>query len=119
VAARRSGFWADGDAKGMARLLRGDGRPLLLVGNNDGPLQAYASTRTSPYYRPGPQDAYAEITLADGKTYRHEFYYGSTYLSQSARLLQYPANAVRVRVVDYRGNGRLPNNEQLTTTTQP
>ncbi len=115
VAARRSGFWADGDAKGMARLLRGDGRPLLLVSNNDGPLQAFEPTGTAAYYRPGPRDAYAEITLADGRTCRHEFYYGSTYLSQSARLLRYPANAVRVRVVDYRGNGRLPNNEQLTT----
>jgi hypothetical protein len=107
VAARRSGFWADGDAKGMACLLRGDGRPLLLVSNNDGPLQAYEPTRTARYYRAGPQDAYAEITLAGGNTYRHEFYYGSTYLSQSARLLRYPAGAVRVRVVDYRGNGRL------------
>ena len=107
VEARRSGFWADGDAKAVARLLRGDGRPLLLVSNNDGPLQAYEPTRTGPYYRPGPRDAYAQITLPGGKTCRHEFYYGSTYLSQSARLLRYPAGAVQVRVVDYQGKGRL------------
>jgi hypothetical protein len=70
-------------------------------------LQAYEPTRTAPYYRPEPLDAYAQIILPGGKTYRHEFYYGSTYLSQSARLLQYPANAERVRVVDYQGKGRL------------
>jgi enediyne biosynthesis protein E4 len=46
------------------------------------------------------------LTLADGTTRRQEFYYGSTYLSQSSRFLKVPDEVTKVTVYDYHGRGR-------------
>lgn len=102
IGAKDSGFLADGDGKGMAKLVRKDGHGLLLVGNNSGAIKAYQVSQQQSYTAKDV-DAFALITLKNGKTYKHEFSYGSTYLSQSSRSLQYPIDAVKIVVVDFKG----------------
>jgi hypothetical protein len=53
-----------------------------------------------------PNDAWIEITHADGRTQKLEAYYGSTYLSQSTRSVSVPAGATAVAVTDYAGKRR-------------
>ncbi len=103
----QSGFMADRDAKGMAKLILEDGRQLILVTNNDSGVQTFASQLPGKYFNPSNQDAYAEITLTNGKTLRHEFYHGSTYLSHSSRQLVLPAGISAVKVFDFKGNTRV------------
>ena len=76
---------------------------LLLVGNNDGAAKAFAVAQQYKTYQPHSDDAYALVTLANGKTFKHEFYYGSTYLSQSSRALRYSGNVVRIEVYNFKG----------------
>jgi enediyne biosynthesis protein E4 len=97
-----SGFLADTDGKGMAKLLTKDGREILLVGNNSGPVKAYGTSESRKIYVTNPEDAFALITLKNGKTYKHEFYYGTTYLSHSSRSLLY-AEASKIDVVNFKG----------------
>jgi hypothetical protein len=101
-----SGFCADGDAKGMAKLITGDGHELVVVGNNSGPVKTYRVNKKVKTYRARRDDAYALITLRDGKTYKHEFYYGSTYLSQSSRSLAYSTKVMKIVVFNIRGERR-------------
>ncbi|MDH4091226.1 MAG: VCBS repeat-containing protein [Cyclobacteriaceae bacterium] len=106
VSVTKSGFLADRDAKGMARMVSGDGRELVIVGNNDNALQAYATQHSGKYYRAEKNDAYAIVTLKNGQLYRHEFYYGSTYFSQSSRDLKLSPEMTSVKVFDFQGNDK-------------
>ncbi len=53
-----------------------------------------------------PLDAYAMITLADSTIRRQEFYYGSTFQSQSSRFLAVPPDAIRAVIFDFSGSSR-------------
>ena len=100
------GLFTDDDAKGMADLTLGADGMLLLVGNNNGAAKAFAVAQQYKTYQPHSDDAFALVTLANGKTFKHEFYYGSTYLSQSSRALRYTENVVRIEVYNFRGEHR-------------
>jgi enediyne biosynthesis protein E4 len=102
-----SGFFVDGDAKAAAEVMVDDTRSLLLVTQNNDKLEVFESTRDGcRNVRLQPLDAYAVVTLADGSTQRAEFYYGSSYLSQSSRFLALPASATRAVIYDYAGKSR-------------
>ncbi len=105
-----SGFFVDGDAKGIAKIQGADGMPLMAVTQNQDSLRMFTSFSTSA--KPSqiiplqPTDAWAEITLANGETRRREFYYGSTYLSQSSRTLVVGENVASVAIYDFAGERR-------------
>ena len=99
-----SGFMADNDGKGIARLLLQDGQELIIVANNDQRARAYRPRGKADYYRAANTDVYAIATLANGKRYRHEFYFGSSYLSHSARIMRIGPAVRSLQVFDIRGN---------------
>jgi hypothetical protein len=110
VAVNRSGFMIDADAKGMAEINTGSGSPMVLVTSNNDSLRAYKQAAHPEALQPMhmlPTDAYAMITLGNGKKRKQEFYFGSGYLSQSSRTLWIPASAKAVQVFDKAGKQRL------------
>ena len=50
-----------------------------------------------------PDDFYADVIYKDGKKRRIEFYYGSTYLSQSSRKFPIDKNYKIVTITNYKG----------------
>ena len=98
---------ADNDSKGMAKLITPDGHELIVVGNNSSRVRAYASRGTGKYYKATKEDAYAMVTLSNGKVFKYEFYYGSTYLSQSSRTLKYEPGFISIKVFDSKGNSKI------------
>jgi enediyne biosynthesis protein E4 len=103
----RSGFFVDGDAKAIAELLLDDGRSLVLVSQNDDSLRVYSATGApGEAMRLQPGDAYAVLTFADGTIRREEFYYGSTYLSQSSRFLRVSPALRQAVIHDFQGRSR-------------
>lgn len=104
VDSRDSGFFVQGDAKGLVELWTGSDR-LILAGINDGAMVVQESTGDgSATYRAGPHDAGALIRFPDNTVQKIEFYHGSGYLSQSSRTLLLPAGATSVIILDNRGN---------------
>lgn len=103
----KSGFFADRDAKGLASLLLPTGKELMIIANNDGPMQTYLTHNTANYVRAKPGDAYAMVTLEDGKQRKYEFYFGSTYLSNSSRFLKVPSGVKEIKVFDTKGASRI------------
>ena len=115
-----SGFFVDGNAKGIADLVLDEKRSLVLVTQNDDSLRVFAPLRATRQQnvRVGPLDVYALLTLANGATQRRELYYGSTYLSQSSRHLRVPSGVVKAVVYDSRGQSRtLPLAPQIAGVT--
>ncbi|MEZ4824812.1 MAG: VCBS repeat-containing protein [Bacteroidia bacterium] len=97
----------DKDARAFVRLDVG-GQEGFVVSQNKDVLKVFATANNpSPkVLKPGPLDFYAEIMLADGKTRKIEFYYGSGFLSQSTRKVWLPADTRKVMIYDSKGQGR-------------
>jgi hypothetical protein len=107
----KSGFFVNGDAKSIAQLTTSDGSSLFLVGCNNDSLRTFAPAATRVpqiNIKLAQADVYGEITYKDGSKRKEEFYYGSSYLSQSSRTWRVPADA-QVVIYDSQGKSRKPN----------
>mgnify|MGYP003575295776 CR=1 FL=1 len=107
----QSGFFVDGDAKGLSVLKSAKGDDLFIVSQNQGKLKIFgqkpgkkgAAAKTINLNK---NDFSAEVVYRDNTRQRLEFYYGSTFLSQSSRKVSISNDAVKVIIVDYSGNKR-------------
>ncbi|MFB6271533.1 MAG: FG-GAP-like repeat-containing protein, partial [Salinibacter sp.] len=112
----KSGFFVDGDGKGLAEVSTGRGTSLVLAAQNNGPLEAFqAQSRGGTAVRLNPRDQFARITYPDGSTRRQEFYWGSSYLSQSSRVLWVPSEAERVVIHGPSGTRKPLSPESLSS----
>lgn len=103
-----SGFWNDGDAKGLAAILVGkDKQPVFLCTNSAMPMKAFVlSEKSLKTVNFSQNDSYATVTMANGKTCKVELYNGSGYLSQSSKYIRLTPGITNVTVTDYKGNTR-------------
>ncbi|PRY16358.1 VCBS repeat protein [Pontibacter ummariensis] len=106
VPVTRSGFFVDSDAKALAELALPTGQTMVLSSSNQGTIKAFRYGQQKRVVQLSPADAWASITLQDGREVRQEFYYGATYLSQSSRTLAVPAGARAITIYDFKGKGR-------------
>ena len=99
-----TGFWADGDSKGIAQIHLADNSLATLVANNNDKLQAYRFLkRKSTPISVNTDDVYALVHKKDGSSFKHEFYFGNAYLSSSSRTLYYSDPVVSITI--YNNNG--------------
>ena len=87
-AVNHTGFFADGDSKGMAQVYDKDNNPIFLVVRNNDSLLAFRQVKnvvsksvSSPSMT--TYDA-TKIKLSNGRYRKVEYYYGAGYLSQSS-----------------------------------
>lgn len=102
----KSGFVSDLDSKGMAKIILANGQSLIVVGNNSNKTKSFIDQIPANYVRANTNDVTATVTLSDGRKYRHEFQYGSTYLSNSSRSLKLSPKISAITITDYQGNER-------------
>lgn len=103
-----SGFFVDGDAKGLTELAVEDGASLLLATQNDGPVEAFRHRDPDRHsVRLQPLEHRARLTYEDGSVRTEELYYGSTYLSQSSRVLWMPPGVEKATIVRSTGDRRV------------
>jgi hypothetical protein len=107
IPGRESGFFADGDAKGMAELKMNDGSSLILVARNSDSLKVIKTLSSiQKTIRVKNDEVSAELTFKNGTKEYREFYYGSGYLSQSSRVCPIPEGVVSVTFKTYKGENR-------------
>ena len=82
-----SGFFTQADGKGLAKLYKNDGSLLFIIGNNNSKMEIYKSSGKHKFTDVPENATHAVIHTRNGNYYRHEFYYGSGYLSSSSRRL--------------------------------
>ena len=95
-----SGIYIPGNGKALVKLRGKDGKYLLAAGQNRGPLKVFElkkNTNTLPLLF---DDESVEITLKNGKKQRQEFYYGFSFLSQSARFLSIGENVKSITITN-------------------
>jgi hypothetical protein len=106
IPGRESGFFVDGDVKGMAALTKNDGSTLILVAQNAASLQAFSTTRKDRVVPLEKEDAAAILYYESGVSEQREFYYGSGYLSQSSRVCAIPIGVDSLKIRKYSGETR-------------
>jgi enediyne biosynthesis protein E4 len=104
----QSGFFVNGDAKAMAKLISKEGQELLLVTQNRDSLKVFtkhgnAARDAGSVIRLKDDDEYVIVELTNGKKRKEELYRGNGYLSSSGRVIIKNKNISGVTI----SNGKL------------
>ncbi|MFD0795118.1 VCBS repeat-containing protein [Mucilaginibacter litoreus] len=106
----KSGLLIKGDAKGFAKIGSANGGSLFVATQNQDSIKAYkkevdnkAPTKT---VKLKPNDFYAIVTYKSGLKQRLEFYYGSSFLSQSTRAFAVGPDVSNITITSFNGTKR-------------
>ncbi|RFZ85731.1 RNA-binding protein [Mucilaginibacter terrenus] len=102
----QSGIYIPGNGKALAKLRDSKGHELLAATQNHDWTKVFKLNRTAATVDVKPDDAYALIRYKNGRTDKQELYFGSSFLSQSARFVSLGADVSAVDVVDNKGAKR-------------
>lgn len=101
------GFNAASDNKAISSIQGADGKSILLVSCNSGYLKAYHSNQQEKQVLLTDSDVFAIVKNKNGKTYKEEFHFGNSYLSQSCRRLTVASGSESAIIYDTKGNNRV------------
>jgi len=101
-----SGIFIPGNGKALVKLRGANGKYLLAAGQNRGPLKVFELKKDLKMVSLQPTEVSAEIVYRNGKKQKQEFYYGSSFLSQSGRFMSTNKNVKSVIIFDFSGKKR-------------
>jgi hypothetical protein len=102
----QSGIYIPGDGKALVKLQDKNGNYLLAASQNSGPLKVFQLKRKVNNIKLQPDDECALITYKNGVKEKQEFYYGSSFLSQSGRFLTVNDNVKLIEITNIKGQKR-------------
>jgi hypothetical protein len=101
-----SGIYIPGNGKALVKFRDTRGSTFLAASQHKDSLKVFKMAVTARTISAKTNDAYAIITYKNGQTTKQEFYYGSSFLSQSGRFLTLPGNVKSIMIVDNNGTSR-------------
>jgi len=102
----QSGIYIPGDGKALVKLQSSTGSLMLAASQNSGPLKLFELKRKVKNVKVNPDDMSAVITYKNGLTQKEEFYYGMSFLSQSARFIMVNEDVSSIQITNSRGATR-------------
>ena len=102
----QSGICITGNGKALVKLRGANGKLLLAAAQNRGPLKIFALRKALHFIALQPADASATVEYKNGTRLKQEFYYGNSFLSQSARFMTTDSNVNGVTITDNKGISR-------------
>ena len=103
----QSGIFIPGNGKALVKLADAKGNILIAASQNKGALKLYQSKIKATVVNALPNEESAMITYKNGKQRKVEFYYGSSFLSQSARFVEKNENVKSIEFIDTKGSKRV------------
>jgi hypothetical protein len=98
-----SGIYIPGNGKALVGLRGKNNNYLLAAGQNRGPLKVFTLKRKLHFVPLHPDDVTGVLTYRNGLSRKVEFYYGSSFLSQSGRFLKTDESMKSVTILNYAG----------------
>jgi len=102
----QSGIFIPGNGKSLVKLRSAGGDCLVAAAQNRGELKIFLLKRKCKTLVLQPLETRAEILYKNGKTGVQEFYYGSSFLSESGRFLLLSDSVSSVTVINNIGRKR-------------
>ncbi len=102
----QSGIYIPGNGKALVKLMAGNGNYLVAASQFQGPLKLFSLNKNLKNIRINPDDVSAVVQYKNGKTRKEEFYYGSSFLSQSGRFIAVGEHVSTVQITDSQGRTR-------------
>ncbi|MFL5742456.1 MAG: VCBS repeat-containing protein [Flavisolibacter sp.] len=102
----QSGIFIPGNGKSLVSLTNPQHQVLLVAAQNRGPLKIFGLHFRRSVLPVASNDVAALVRFKNGMVQRQEFYYGSSFLSQSARYLLLDEAVQSVELIDNKGNKR-------------
>jgi hypothetical protein len=102
----QSGIYIPGDGKALVKLRGTSGSYLVAASQNKGALKLYELNKKTGAIPVGTEDISALIRFKNGKTQKEEFYYGTSFLSESARFLRVGPDVTGITITDSKGRSR-------------
>ena len=99
----QSGIYIPGNGKALVKLAGSKGKYLVAASQNRGPLKLYELKNGLGQVKANADDMAAILHFKDGRTQKIEFYYGSSFLSQSGRFLAIGNNVSAVEMINSKG----------------
>jgi len=103
---QQSGMYIPGDGKALVKLRGVKGGYLLAASQNKDALKIFELKRSAQTINLLPMDMFATIKYKNGKMSKQEFYYGSSFLSQSGRFINIDSTMASVTITDSFGHTR-------------
>jgi ASPIC and UnbV/FG-GAP-like repeat len=98
-----SGIFIPGNGKALVKIAGAGNQYLLAASQNRGPLKVFRLKENQKILPLSPSDVKAVISYKNGKTLQQEYYYGSSFLSQSGRFLRLSDRVSEVEITDGKG----------------
>ncbi len=108
----QSGIYIPGNGKALVKLQSSNGKYLLAASQNKDDLKVFQLKRTVNTIKLQPFDVSALITYKNGAVAKQEFYYGSSFLSQSGRFMNVDQNISSIKITSSNGQSRNINLNQ-------
>ncbi len=105
----QSGLYIPGDGKALIKLRNHNNKYLLAASQNLGPLKIFELKRNTNCISLQKNEVSVQIKYKNGVSQKQEFYYGNSFLSQSARFLSINNNVASVIIYDNKGETRKIN----------
>ncbi len=100
---RESGWYVPGNAKALVKFANAGASCLYAATQVRGNVEVFVQKQPVKMIRVNQDDAYALITLRNGKTRKTEFPFGSGFLSQPGRFINADAQVKNITVVNTQG----------------
>ncbi|RYE32381.1 MAG: RNA-binding protein [Sphingobacteriaceae bacterium] len=102
----QSGIYIPGNGKALVKLQSSSGKYLLAASQNKANLKIFELKNSPKMIRLQPSDLSALIKYKNGTSAKQEFYYGSSFLSQSGRYINIDKGMESVVITDTNGQSR-------------
>jgi hypothetical protein len=106
---QQSGIYIPGNGKALVKLQGSSGNYLVAASQNKNVLKLYALKKKTGSIRVAPDDVNAVVRYKNGRMQKKEFYYGDSFLSQSARFIKLDSNMLNITITDSKGKTRIVN----------
>lgn len=95
-----SGIYIPGNGKALSMLISATGNCLLAASQNNGALKVLSLKSQDTCFRFLPNDVTVKISFKNGSTQKRELNYGSSFLSQSSRMMIINQNISSLEIVN-------------------
>jgi hypothetical protein len=98
-----SGVFIPGNGKALVKLRGKDDQYLVAASQNRGPLKVFRLKKNPKIIKLEPTDVKALVKYKNGKSTEQEFYYGTSFLSQSGRFIPVNDQVISIEVTNSKG----------------